>query len=105
MIAAKGRADGFISIAGAGQEIDDVIVDQLANQAPGLVDSARTAFDDMRVNGVAKNYSPGLASIFRADIQPFMISWMQYNPQEEIKALDIPVLITNGTADLQVNPA
>lgn len=28
MIAAQNRADGFISLAGAGQEIDDVIVDQ-----------------------------------------------------------------------------
>lgn len=102
MVAANGHADGFISIAGAGQEIDDVIVDQLAKQAPGLVDNARSAFDDLRVNGVAQNYSPGLASIFRKEIQPFIYTWMQYNPQVEIAKLDIPVLIVNGTKDLQV---
>ena len=28
---------------------------------------------------------------------------MQYNPQEEIKKLDIPILIINGTKDLQVS--
>ena len=102
MIAAQRAADGFISIAGAGQEIDDVIVDQLAKQAPGLKDNARQSFDDMRANGIALNYSPGLASIFREEIQPFLISWMQYNPQEEITKLDIPVLIINGDKDLQV---
>ena len=102
MVAAQGRADGFISIAGAGQEIDDVIVDQLAKQAPGLVESARMAFDDLRVNGIALNYSPGLASIFRADIQPFIRSWMNYNPKVEIAKLDMPVLIISGDKDLQV---
>jgi uncharacterized protein len=102
MVAAQGRADGFISIAGAGQEIDDVIVDQLEKQAPGLMDNARTSFDDMRANGIAVNYSPGLASIFRQSIQPFLISWMKYNPQTEIQKLEIPVLIINGDQDLQV---
>lgn len=105
MVAAKGRADGFVSIAGAGQEIDDVIVDQLKRQAPGLVESARLSFDDLRANGIAINYSPGLASIFRPEIQPFLITWMRYNPQESIKLLDIPVLLINGDRDLQVDVA
>lgn len=102
MVAAQGQTDGFISIAGAGQEIDDVVVDQIAKQAPGLKDNARTAFDDMRANGVSHNYSKGLASIFRPQIQPFMLSWMQYNPNEEIKKLNMPVYIINGDKDLQV---
>ncbi len=102
MIASQSGADGFISIAGAGQEIDDVIIDQLATQAPGLVDNARTAFDDLRANGVATNYSPGLASIFRKEIQPFVFSWMQYNPKVEITKLNIPVFIINGDKDIQV---
>lgn len=102
MIASQGRADGFISIAGAGQEIDDVIVDQIAKQAPGLEDNARTAFDDLRVNGIAQDYSPGLESIFRQSIQPFILSWMQYNPKAELSKLNIPVLIINGDKDLQV---
>lgn len=102
MIAAQNGADGFVSLAGAGQEIDDVIVDQLEKQAPGLKDNARQAFDDMRANGVALQYSPGLASIFRKQIQPFMLTWMRFDPQEEIAKLDVPVLIVNGEKDLQV---
>ena len=102
MIAAQNRVDGFVSLAGAGQEIDDVIVSQLAKQAPGLEENARQAFDDLRVNGIAINYSPGLASIFRADIQPFIRSWMQYDPKAEIAKLKVPVLIINGDKDLQV---
>jgi alpha/beta superfamily hydrolase len=44
MIAAQNGADGFISIAGAGQSIDNVIVEQLSKQAPGLTQNARMAF-------------------------------------------------------------
>ena len=102
MLASQNGADGFVSLAGAGQFIDDVIVDQLEQQAPGLMDNARKAFDDMRANGIATNYSPGLASIFRKQIQPFMLTWMKYNPKAEIAKLEVPVLIINGEKDLQV---
>lgn len=102
MVAAQEGADGFISIAGAGQEIDDVIVDQLAKQAPALIDNARTAFDDIRANGAAYNYHPALSSIFRKELQPFLFSWMQYDPQEELVKLNIPVFIINGDKDIQV---
>jgi pimeloyl-ACP methyl ester carboxylesterase len=102
MIAAQGRADGFISLAGAGQQIDNVIVDQIGKQSPGLKESARTAYDDLRANGVALNYSPSLASLFRPDIQPFMSSWMKFDPQAEIAKLKTPVLIVNGDKDIQV---
>ncbi len=104
MLAAQdNRADAFISIAGAGQEIDDVIVDQLERQAPLLKDDARSSFDDLRVNGIATNYGEGLSSIFRPSVQPFMRTWMSYNPQVEIAKLDIPVLIINGDQDIQVD--
>ena len=56
-------------------------------------------------DGVAYNYSPGLASIFRKDIQPFIYTWMQYNPKMEIEKLQIPVLIVNGDKDIQVQVA
>jgi len=102
MVAAQGLADGFISIAGAGQSIDKVIVDQLAKQAPGLKDNARNAFDEMLENGSTTNYSPGLSSIFRTSLQPFLINWIKYDPQVEIKKLEVPVLIINGTKDIQV---
>ena len=32
-----------------------------------------------------------------------MFSWMKYDPQQEIKKLEMPVLIINGDNDLQVN--
>lgn len=102
MVAAQSSADGFISLAGAGQPIDNVIVYQIGKQAPGLKENAQQAFDELRANGGTQNYSIGLHSIFRPDLQPYMLSWMKYNPQEEISKLKIPVLIVNGDKDIQV---
>ncbi|MDQ0175422.1 alpha/beta hydrolase family protein [Bacillus chungangensis] len=31
-----------------------------------------------------------------------MISWIKYNPTEQLNKLDCPVLIVNGTRDIQV---
>ncbi len=102
MIVAQDGVDKYITISGAGREIDDVIIFQLEKQAPELKDNARQAFDDLRVNGVTQNYSPALSTIFRPSLQSFMFSWMQYNPQTEIAKLEIPVLIINGDKDIQV---
>ena len=102
MIAAKNNVDGFISIAGNGQPIDQVIVEQIAKQAPGLDKSASVAFEQLKNAGRASGYDPALESIFRYNLQPFMKSWLQYDPAKEISELDIPILILQGDKDIQV---
>ncbi|WP_299339379.1 alpha/beta hydrolase [uncultured Psychroserpens sp.] len=103
MLAAKDRADGFISLAGAGQSIDEVITNQVANMDPSLVDPTKKAFASLKKGQTTSDYPPALGSIFRLDIQPFIMNWMQYNPQEILRSLAIPALIINGTKDLQVS--
>ncbi|WP_426430955.1 alpha/beta hydrolase [Winogradskyella sp. HB-48] len=102
MLAAKENADGFISLAGAGQNIGDVIVDQVTNMAPKLGEEAQKVVDKLKKGETTTEYPPTLASVFNIDLQPFMINWMQYNPAEIISELKIPILIINGTKDLQV---
>ena len=36
-----------------------------------------------------ENKNQMLAALFRESVQPYMISWIHYNPQEEIKKLNI----------------
>nr|WP_321247453.1 alpha/beta hydrolase [uncultured Psychroserpens sp.] len=103
MLAAKDRADGFVSLAGAGQTIDKVITEQISNMDPSLIDATKKAFKSLKEGKTTTDYPPPLAPVFRADVQPFIMNWMQYNPQEVITSLDIPVLIINGTNDLQVS--
>ena len=40
--------------------------------------------------------------LFRSSMQPYMINWLQYDPAEVIKKLDVPTLIVQGKNDLQV---
>ncbi|WPY99421.1 alpha/beta hydrolase family protein [Christiangramia sp. OXR-203] len=103
MLVAQENADAFISLAGAADPIDEIITEQVTNMAPELGASARTAFDEMAENGRTSNYSPMLEAVFRPSVQPFMASWMKYNPSEEISKLKIPVLVVNGTSDIQVS--
>jgi hypothetical protein len=46
---------------------------------------------------------PQLNISFRPGIQPYMMSWLRYDPAKEIAALGAPVLIIQGTTDLQVS--
>lgn len=103
MIAAKDSTDAYISIAGAAQPIDSVITQQIANQAPGLKENVKTTFKEMRETGSSSNYNKVLEMIFRPSLQPFMLSWMQYDPRAEIAKLNQPVLIINGDKDLQID--
>ena len=103
MLAAKENADAFISLAGAGEPIDNILVDQISKMAPQLGENARTALDELKTNGKTTNYNPMLESVFRPSVQPYMASWIKYDPAAVISELDIPVLIINGTADIQVD--
>ena len=102
LAAVDNPVDKLVILEGAGQPIDKIIIEQLAQQAPGLTDDARKAFGDLRNRGEAKDFSPGLMSLLRPDIQPFMLSWMIYDPAEELKKLNIPILVISGTKDLQI---
>ncbi|HEY9186150.1 MAG TPA: alpha/beta hydrolase [Salegentibacter sp.] len=102
ILAANENTDAFISLAGAGQSIDKIVVEQIGKQAPGLRENTRESFDELIKKGSTNSYEPVLESIFRPSVQPYMLSWIKYDPAEEIAKLEIPVIIIQGTADIQV---
>lgn len=97
------KADKFISIAGAGDSADKLIKTQIASKSNKQIEDLTFPIIDSLKNGnTVKKVDPILNSLFRASIQPYLISWFKYNPQAEIKKLNIPVLIVQGNNDLQV---
>lgn len=104
MLAAKTDVDGMISLAGAGQSIDNVIIEQVEKTAPMFTTDTKRFFDTLRSGKTTTNYPPALASVFDISIQEFMMSWMKYDPAQVINELNIPILLINGTKDLQVEP-
>ncbi|MFV5692391.1 alpha/beta hydrolase [Flavobacterium sp. LT1R49] len=105
MLAANNNSDAFISLEGAGRTIDAVLVEQIEKQAPFLKEEVKKDLEILKSGKTFELKNQMLASLFRASVQPYMISWIKYNPQDEIKKLKIPALLINGTKDLQVNVA
>ncbi|MDO6597589.1 alpha/beta hydrolase [Oceanihabitans sp. 2_MG-2023] len=105
MLAAKDKVDGYISLAGAGQSIDAVIQEQIEKNMATYTEDSKRVFAILKENKTTTDYPPALASVFDISLQPFMSNWIQYNPTEKIKELNIPILIINGTKDLQVTTA
>jgi len=104
MIASQEKdVDKFISIAGAGQSADKTIREQLKAQ-PAIVSEQSTPILNKLIQGkMVKNVPPMLTSLFRPSVQPYLISLFKYDPQKEIAKLKKPVLIVQGSTDIQVS--
>lgn len=101
MLAAN-KADGYISLAGAGRSIDFILKEQLLAQAPFWKEEIEFGLSTLKSQQPYENKNQMLESIFRKSVQPYMMSWMQIDPAVEIKKLQVPILIINGTKDIQV---
>jgi pimeloyl-ACP methyl ester carboxylesterase len=101
MLATK-NATKYISIAGAGENVDKTIVKQVTAQSAEFGKIAAAHFKELKETGKVENVNPNLISIFAKQNQSFWRSWMLIDPTKEIKKIKIPVLIINGDKDLQV---
>lgn len=102
MIAAK-NADKYISIAGPGQSADKVLKEQLGAQSKEIQEATFPIIESLANGKLVDTVTPDFNSLFRKSVQPYLISWFQYDPQLEIQKLNIPILIIQGTNDLQVS--
>ncbi len=104
MVASQEKdVDKFISIAGMGQSADKTLIEQLKAQPPMILEASLPIIKKLLQGETIKDLNPMLHSLFRPSIQPYLISWFKYNPKEEIGRLKIPVLIIQGTTDIQVS--
>lgn len=108
MIAAENnpKVTKYISIAGMGVPFDVILKEQLEKQLAGQPQATKdlifSYLDKLKQGETISNIPPTLNALFRPSVQPYMISVMKYNPQEEIAKLTIPTLIIQGTTDIQV---
>jgi pimeloyl-ACP methyl ester carboxylesterase len=100
---AGAKANKFISIAGAGDSADKIIKAQISSKSNKQIEEMTfPIIDSLKTGNTVKKVDPMLNSLFRSSIQPYLISWFKYNPQTEIKKLNVPILILQGNNDLQV---
>lgn len=104
MIAAtRYEVDALISIAGVGRPIYGVLEEQIQRQVPGKLDEAQKIIAELKAGRQVPKVSRKLQSLFRPSVQPFLISWFAYDPQEIIRKVTCPVLLVQGDNDLQVS--
>jgi len=99
------QADVFVSLAGAGRPIDVILKEQLAVQLKGkkkLLRVANEGLSKLKEGKLVEDSPVELFGLFRPSVQPYMMSWMKYDPAVEIWKLKIPIVIIQGSTDLQV---
>ena len=102
MIASKSLVDNFISIAGPGEDYLTVIKRQLSNRAPYIKAMSDPIINQLKKNKLVDSVPPLLNNIFAPNLQTFLIDASSHDPVVEISKLKIPVLIIQGTNDVQI---
>ena len=99
------QADVFVSLAGPGRPIDVILKEQLAAQLSGkkkLLRAANEGLSKLKEGKFVEDAPVELFGLFRPSVQLYMMSWMKYDPAVEISKLKIPIVIIQGSTDLQV---
>ena len=102
MLASQEDVDRYVSIAGVSEDMGNFIINSYKVYSEEMGNMAKEHITELKETGTIETVNPALAHLFSKPNQPFFITWMAYNPSVEIKKLEIPVLIINGTKDLQV---
>ncbi|MDM1298403.1 alpha/beta hydrolase [Empedobacter falsenii] len=103
MLASTKNVDKFISISGAGEPIDQILKKQLNQLPEQLKTESYVIVDSLKNGNTVNNINPNLSALFRKSVQPYLISWIKYNPVNEINKLTIPFLVIQGDMDIQVD--
>ncbi len=96
------NVSAYISIAGAGRAADDIIKEQFSKVPEDVKNIIFPLIDRLKKGDSIANVPPTLYMLFRPSVQGYMTSWFKYNPSEELKKLNIPILILQGDKDIQV---
>ena len=106
MLAAEAvPVDAYLSLDGAGRKAGDVVLAQLADRlasVPELFAAAERIVAALDDGETVTDVPPQLQTLFRASVQPYLISWFKYDPTRELMKLRTRVTIVQGSYDLQI---
>jgi pimeloyl-ACP methyl ester carboxylesterase len=107
LAAQRQHCDAYVSLEGAGFPIATVLRAQLRPQLqpyPALAAQAEKILTALS-NGTlvdGGDVPAGLQALYRPSIQPYIISWLKYDPRIEIAKVTGRVTIVQGSHDVQV---
>jgi len=99
----QSKANKLITLAGIASSGYETLKRQLSTNQPEFVTEAALPILEKLNNNERVDSVPGfLNTLFSPKIQGYLISWLSYDPKVEIKKLDIPVMVIQGTTDIQI---
>lgn len=103
LAAERAGAAAYVSLAGVAEGPGAILRKQFAGKLPPpLAADNERILAGLEQGKTMAEVPPALATLYRPSIQPYLISWMKYVPTEHVAALHMPVLIVQGTTDIQV---
>ena len=94
----------LVLVATPGHRGSDIIRTQLEGKLPpALAAKTEETLVKLESSELAPDAPPELGALFRASVQPYLISWFKHDPAEGLKALSAPVLVVQGTTDIQIS--
>jgi uncharacterized protein len=100
------RVSKFVSLEGAGRNLGAILNEQVsANPAnpPAVVEEVERINASLLAGKTIDNPDPTLYALYRPSVQPYLISEYKYDPPKELAKLTIPVLIVQGSTDIQIS--
>ncbi|MGM3389966.1 lysophospholipase [Stutzerimonas stutzeri] len=95
-----------ISVAGAGRPIGSLLRQQLQGRLPPpLLANAQYLIGELEAGREQPEVPQALQVLFRPSVQPYLISLFRQDPAQALAAVQAPVLIIQGTHDIQVETA
>lgn len=94
---------GLVLLAGAGRPAGVVLREQFRAALPEALQApAFAALDELEAGRTVTDAPPELAALFRPSVQPYLISWIGLDPTDLIRNYAGPVMIGQGSTDIQV---
>ncbi|MFG1400775.1 alpha/beta hydrolase [Xanthobacter sediminis] len=107
LAARRAAVDGLILIAGAGRPACAVVARQLEDAGVPEMLRARSGriCAALERGEPAADVPPELAALYRPSVQPYLMSWLPLDPAAALAQVSVPVLVVQGTHDLQISMA
>lgn len=102
LLAQKRPVSKVVCIAGAGRPIGEILVEQITEQSEELGAKTEQIIQQLLDGKELTDVPQDLMALFRPSVLPYVKSWLVIDPTEEIKKLEIPTYIIQGTTDIQV---
>ncbi len=99
LAAQQTQVAGLVSLCGIGENIALTLRRQLNSP------EANSIIDELKDGHMTSKVPQSLQVVFRESVQPYLISWMKYEPAAELAKVKTPIWIVGGTTDLQIPAA